>query len=84
MTFARKARRGTVTALALAVAALAAGCAGGTPASGPASAHPLTATLTMGAGPWMIWRWSGGAPAEITALPPLGASPYYGVGSVAW
>jgi len=35
-------------------------------------------------GPWPIWRWSGGAPVEITALPPLGASPYYGVGGVAW
>jgi len=35
-------------------------------------------------GPWTIWRWSGGAPAEITALPPLGASPYYGVGAIAW
>lgn len=35
-------------------------------------------------GPFMIWRWSGGAPAEITALPPLGASPYYGVGALAW
>jgi hypothetical protein len=35
-------------------------------------------------GPWMIWRWSGGAPVEIIALPPLGASPYYGVGAIAW
>jgi hypothetical protein len=35
-------------------------------------------------GPWMIWRWSGGAPVKITALPPLGASPYYGVGAIAW
>ena len=35
-------------------------------------------------GPWMIWRWSGGAPAQIVALPPLGASPYYGVGAIAW
>lgn len=50
MTFGRKARRGTVTALAIPVAALAAGCAGGAPASGSASAHPLTATLSMGAG----------------------------------
>lgn len=31
-------------------------------------------------GPWMIWRWSGGAAVEITALPPLGASPYCGSG----
>jgi hypothetical protein len=29
--------------------------------------------------PWTIWRWSGGAPAEITTLPP-----YYGVGAIAW
>jgi hypothetical protein len=35
-------------------------------------------------GPQTIWRWSGGAPVKITTLPPLGASPYYGVGSVAW
>ena len=35
-------------------------------------------------GPWTIWRWSGGAPVQITALPPLGASPYYGVGAIAW
>jgi hypothetical protein len=34
-------------------------------------------------GPWTIWRWSGGAPVKITALPPLGASPY-GLGPVAW
>jgi hypothetical protein len=35
-------------------------------------------------GPWMIWRWSGGAPVKITTLPPLGVSPYYGVGAIAW
>jgi hypothetical protein len=35
-------------------------------------------------GPWMIWRWSGGAPVQITALPPPGASPYYGAGAIAW
>jgi hypothetical protein len=35
-------------------------------------------------GPWMIWRWSGGAPVKIIALPPLGASRYYGIGSIAW
>jgi hypothetical protein len=35
-------------------------------------------------GPWTIWRWSGGAPAKITTLPPLGVSPYYGVGAIAW
>jgi hypothetical protein len=34
--------------------------------------------------PWTIWRWSGGAPVQITALPPTGGSPYYGVGSIAW
>jgi hypothetical protein len=35
-------------------------------------------------GPWTIWRWSGGAPVKITTLPPLGQSPYYGVGAIAW
>jgi hypothetical protein len=35
-------------------------------------------------GPWTIWRWSGGAPVKITTLPPLGVSPYYGVGAIAW
>jgi hypothetical protein len=35
-------------------------------------------------GPWMIWRWSGGVPVKIAALPPLGASPYYGFGAIAW
>ena len=35
-------------------------------------------------GPWTIWRWSGGAPVKITTLPPLGVSPYYGVGGIAW
>jgi hypothetical protein len=35
-------------------------------------------------GPWTIWRWSGGAPVKITTLPPLGNSPYYGVGPAAW
>ena len=35
-------------------------------------------------GPWPIWRWSGGAPVRIGALPPLGASAYYGIGAIAW
>jgi hypothetical protein len=35
-------------------------------------------------GPWTIWRWTGGAPVKITLPPPLGASPYYGVGGIAW
>jgi hypothetical protein len=35
-------------------------------------------------GPWTVWRWSGGAPVQITALPALGASPYYGVAAIAW
>jgi len=35
-------------------------------------------------GPWTIWHWSGGAPAEITAPPPLGAPPDYGIGGIAW
>jgi hypothetical protein len=43
-------------------------------ASGPAQAT----------GPQTIWHWSGGAPAKITRLPPLGASPYYEVGAIAW
>jgi len=34
----------------MAVAALAAGCAGGMPASGPASAHPVAAPSSAGAG----------------------------------
>jgi hypothetical protein len=33
---------------------------------------------------WTIWRWSGGAPVKVTALLPLGASPYYGVLAIAW
>ena len=35
-------------------------------------------------GPWTIWRWSGGAPVEMTALPLLGAPPYDGIGGIAW
>jgi len=35
-------------------------------------------------GPWTIWRWSGGAPVKITTLPPLGSSPYYGLGAIGW
>ena len=66
MRFVGKACRGTAAALAMAVAALAAGCAGGTPA------RPT--------GPWTIWRWSGGTPAQITASPP----PRYGVGAIVW
>ncbi|HEV3288872.1 MAG TPA: hypothetical protein VG123_07750, partial [Streptosporangiaceae bacterium] len=50
MRFVRKARCGTAAALAMAVAALVAGCEGGTPTSGPASAHPAAATSSMGAG----------------------------------
>jgi hypothetical protein len=34
--------------------------------------------------PWTIWRWSGGAPVKVVALPPLGAAPYYGVGAITW
>ncbi|HUB23174.1 MAG TPA: hypothetical protein VMA97_12300 [Streptosporangiaceae bacterium] len=29
---------------------------------------------------WTIWRWSGGTPVKITALPP----PCYGLGGIAW
>jgi hypothetical protein len=35
-------------------------------------------------GRWAIWRWSGGAPVEITAPPPPGAQAYDGVGPAAW
>jgi hypothetical protein len=36
-------------------------------------------------GPWTIWRWSGGAPVEIAALPlPGGGPPYDGIGGIAW
>jgi hypothetical protein len=35
-------------------------------------------------GSWTIWRWSGGAPVEITAPPPPGALAYDGVGPIAW
>ena len=35
-------------------------------------------------GPQTIWRWDGGAPVRVVVLPPLGGSPYYGVGSIAW
>ena len=35
-------------------------------------------------GPWLIWRWSGGTPVRIGALPPPGASAYYGGGGIAW
>jgi len=144
--FVRKARGGPATALTLAAAALVAGCASGTPASGLASARPVAATATVQAGtastvppafavsfapakagrlgdrlallssrtgdllrwlapqperatdevltaqgqaiwvngparpggPWTIWRWSGGVPVKITALPALGPSPAYG------
>ena len=35
-------------------------------------------------GPWTIWRWSGSTPVKIAALPPRGASAYYGIGAIAW
>jgi hypothetical protein len=35
-------------------------------------------------GPWLIWRWSGGAPVRIGALPPPGASAYDEAGAIAW
>jgi hypothetical protein len=35
-------------------------------------------------GPWTVWRWSGGAPVRITALPARGTAPYYGVDAIAW
>jgi hypothetical protein len=61
----------------------------------PAEASPFYDMTTQGQaiwagypaepkGPWTIWRWSGGAPVEITALLPRAASPYDGVGGIAW
>src|SRR5689334_23854833 len=44
-----KARRGAAAALAIASAALTAGCTTGTPASGPATAHPVAATSSQAA-----------------------------------
>jgi hypothetical protein len=35
-------------------------------------------------GPWTIWRWSGGVPVKIGALPQRGAPPYYGLGAITW
>ncbi|HJY71580.1 MAG TPA: hypothetical protein VJ347_07355 [Streptosporangiaceae bacterium] len=35
-------------------------------------------------GPWTIWRWSGGAPVRIAALPPPGTPPYNRIGAIAW
>jgi len=45
----RKVRRGAAAALAIASAALTAGCTTGTPASGPATAHPVAATSSQAA-----------------------------------
>ena len=61
----------------------------------PAGAPPFYDMTTQGQaiwvngparpeGPWTIWRWSGGAPVKIGALPPRGAPPYYGVGAITW
>lgn len=50
MRFSGKACRGAVVALAVTVTAMAAGCTGGTAASGPASAHPVAAITRQGAG----------------------------------
>ena len=36
-------------------------------------------------GPWGIWRWSGGAPVRIVALPrPSPGAPYDGIDAIAW
>jgi hypothetical protein len=45
----RKARRGAAAALAIASAALTAGCTTGRPASGPATAHPVAVTSSRAA-----------------------------------
>ncbi len=60
--------------------------------AGPPSSYDMTAQgqaiwasgPARPKGPWTIWRWSGGAPVKILALPPLGAPPYYGVAAIAW
>jgi hypothetical protein len=50
MRFSRNVLRGAAVAAAMTVAAAAAGCTGGTPASRPASAHPVAATASTRAG----------------------------------
>ena len=50
MRFSGNAFRGAAVAAAMTVAATAAGCTGGTPASRPASAYPVAATTSTGAG----------------------------------
>ena len=62
----------------------------------PVSAQPQSYAMTASGqaiwasgparpkGQWTIWRWSGGAPVKITALPALGASPFYGVDAITW
>jgi hypothetical protein len=60
--------------------------------AGPSPFHDMTAQgqpIWAGhpakpKGPWTIWHWSGGAPAEITAPPPPGAPPDYGIGGITW
>ncbi|HEX5301372.1 MAG TPA: hypothetical protein VFW50_30720 [Streptosporangiaceae bacterium] len=49
MDTVRKGRRGAAAALAIASAALTAGCTTGTPASGPATAHPVAVTSSQAA-----------------------------------
>ncbi|HET9967171.1 MAG TPA: hypothetical protein VFQ68_02975 [Streptosporangiaceae bacterium] len=49
MDTVRKVRRGAAAALAITSAALTAGCATGTPASGPATAHPVAVTSSQAA-----------------------------------
>jgi hypothetical protein len=61
--------------------------AAGTPASYDMTAQGQAIWVTgpvRPKGPSTIWRWSGGAPVRIATLPSLGASPYYGVGAIAW
>jgi hypothetical protein len=59
----------------------------GTPQSYDMTAQEQAIWVDAPAAPkqsWTIWRWSGGAPVKVTALPPLGVSPYYGVLAIAW
>jgi hypothetical protein len=61
--------------------------AAGTPACYDMTAQGQAIWVTGPArpkGPSTIWRWSGGAPVQVAALPPLGTSTYYGVGAIAW
>jgi len=57
---------------------------GGLPSVTPQGQAIWVGAPAQPTGPQTIWRWSGGAPVKITTLPSAGASPYYGVGGIAW